>query len=246
MRAMRGWSTTALLLLGIVGCQQIRQTEKAPKLNPDPKQVVRITGRIPPSLEIRMSASYSIDNIHTRTGPAHTEVVDEACRPTLKFGMIPMDPGEYSRSEELKIERNGDRYETRFVVDRYLAGRCGWQFDGIGASVAKDRNYSQIVTLPRQVALNSPYAEGGWPCPHAWASTCPAVSNPDPTPVIVRCEMYASKESGKRPSLMCQGYEKIAYKKTHYVTPQTKEMAVDFYDVALEPDPIQPSERSDP
>lgn len=245
MRTIRRRLMAALLLPGIVGCQQIRQTEKASQLNPHPQQAVRITGRIPPSLEIRMFALYSIDRIHTRTGPAHTEVVDEACRPTLKFGMIPIDPGEYSRSEELKIERNGDRYETRFVVDRYLPGRCGWQFDSIGTAVAKDGKRSEAVTLQTQTVFKATSASTP-NCDPAWNDACPSVGNSDPTPVIVRCEMYASKESGKRPSLMCQGYEKIPYKKTHYVTPQTKEMAVDFYDVALEPDPIQPSERSDP
>lgn len=103
--------------------------------------------------------------------------------------------------------------------------------------MAKDGKRNEAEALGTRIAIDNLYATDQ-NCNYAWASNCPAVRNSEPTPVIVRCEMYSSNPSERPPSLICQGYEKIAYKKTHYITPQTNTIEVNFYDLEQDPDPV--------
>ncbi len=105
--------------------------EPRPLLNPNPKQIVRIYGRLPEHLGFSLGAMYS----------ATTE--DRACEknPGSSIGIGPLR----SVTEPLEIRHDGDRFEATLVVDKYLPGPCGWKYvysDGAVWRVANPRDTS--------------------------------------------------------------------------------------------------------
>lgn len=224
----------SLLLPAIASCQQ---APPGPELNPDPKHIVRISGRIPASLEVSMSVSYTMGDAYTRTYPPGATPPDnyEACKPRMTLGgLVPLDSDDYSRGQRLDIRRNGEYYETRFVADKYLPGECGWKFRGVGASVVKDGEEGELSGLIARGHLGAkePY------CKPNSELGCATLKNSDATPVIVQCEIFTSDDPEKEPWLTCRGYEKFAYKQTHIVTDDTRSFVVNFYDLAVDQDPV--------
>lgn len=77
-RLKHGWVTGYPLLLGLVlprvaGCQKA-SAPPSPEANPNPQHVVKITGRIPPSLQVEMAAIYEAENITGACKPRRLEV----------------------------------------------------------------------------------------------------------------------------------------------------------------------------
>jgi hypothetical protein len=97
-------------------------------LNPKPKQVVKLHGRVPPSLRFEFWVRYSMDDVKA-----------EGCRPRdATGGFLPM-LGDFTRVETLApLYLAGNRYQAELVVDKYLPGPCGWAFEEIKAVVVKD------------------------------------------------------------------------------------------------------------
>lgn len=212
-----------LLLPLIAGCRTKEgdTPELAPRLNPHPKQMVRIFGRIPASLEVELIATYSIGDV---------------CEPKSPLTML-RNIEEYTRVEKLNFKRDGDRFEARFMVDKYLPGACEWGFGGVGTWVVKDGNQQDVETFePAVVEIDSGNKLAQ--CSNFELEYCSEAMNSDPSPAIVRCEIFMLDEMDKQPGLLCQGTEKRVYKRTHLVTPRTREVEVNFYDLALDEDPI--------
>lgn len=217
-----------LLLLTMVGCRTKESStpeEIAPILNTHPKQTVRIFGRIPASLEVKLEAYYTITN------------EQKPCAPRLVANFIAPDFESYSRTEALKLQRNGDRFEAVFAVDKYRPGLCEWRFEAITSSITKDGNRLDIESFePAIIEIDN--GEKLSSCSDYEREYCSEAMNSDPTPAVVRCELFVSDDPDKQPSLLCQGTEKRVYKRTNLVTPKTREVEVNFYDLTLDEDPI--------
>ncbi len=212
-----------LLLPLIVGCRTKEgdAPELAPLLNPHPKQMVRIFGRIPASLEVELAATYGIGDV---------------CEPKSPLTIL-RNIDKYSREDKLNIKRKGDWFEARFVVDKYLPGACEWGFGGVGTWVVKDGDRQDVETFEPAVVEND--SGNKLPqCSNFEREYCSEAMNSDPSQTIVRCGIFMLDETDKHPGLLCQGTEKRVYKRTHLVTPQTREVEVNFYDLALDKDPI--------
>jgi len=83
-----------------------------PELNPNPQHIVRLYGTAPASLDFSFRVSYFSTN---REGDCWNHA------PFFDGG------GEKRWAYDLHPVRTGDTWMADLVVDRYQAGRCGWQ-----------------------------------------------------------------------------------------------------------------------
>jgi hypothetical protein len=223
-----------LALFGLAACRTPYAEPVAaldPVINPRPKQIVKVFGRIPSSLEMEITINYSADD-----KSPHPE-----CKPTRQEIITGQGLSKYGRGELLKITRKGERYEGSFAMDKYQAGRCGWYFQSLVAVVGKDgvrdKKHVDLVENPILMPAQD-YDPSQTICANPWHETCPAVSNAEPTPVIVRCKMFQSDDLSDPPGLICNGYLRKPFKQTHYTTSETQEVEVNFYDLTVDPDPV--------
>jgi hypothetical protein len=202
-------------------------------LNPTPKQVVKLHGRVPPSLRFEFWVRYSMDDVKS-----------EGCRPRdTTGGFLPM-LGDFTRVETLAPRYlEGNRYETELVVDKYLPGPCGWAFDEIKAVVVKDgrvgdRLYTTETTSP--VVDNNTDGKFEVHCTQFDHHSCAFRQNADSGPVMVLCEMFQSIRANRSPSLYCSEQYGSRYKQTHLLNHDTRGITIDFYDLAQETSPVAP------
>jgi hypothetical protein len=238
-----GISTMAALLTACNGVNN-REDDKllTPMLNPKPKQVVKVFGRAPESLEISLGVSYSPSSRAKGCEQPETPLKDLLPFPDADtLAKMLIEGRKYVRNEPLKITRKGEYFETSFVVDKYLPGFCQWGFSGGGASPSKDgmRLYSGaglFEAVGRKTIYNNPED-----CAFPSDDQCGLVTNPEPTPVIVRCKILEAdpNKPGDTPELQCESYEPVSFKRQHLVTPDTREIEVRFYDLDEEPDPMK-------
>jgi hypothetical protein len=233
---MKGGLILLGLAIALVGCQTNTDVSNSdiltPVINPHPKHLVRIVGRIPKSLEIEFGSGYAISDSKKNI---------PGCWPTVEQQWGSMGIDKFSRGEDLKIIRDGERFEANFMVDKYLPGDCGWGFYAVGVTVAKDGRRDEKATVDTDpIRVNPVYEnENQGLCSSDYDVSCPNVSNSDPTPVIIRCYMFTPKDEPDRtPSILCGGYEHFGFKRTHYVTPETRKIQINFYDLELEADPL--------
>lgn len=238
----RPWRRGAWLLFlspALASCED----KLSPQLNPDPKHVVRIVGRMPASLEAELRARYAI----TRQ--------DRACTP----GLLPQwgaGTERGSRSETLAIKRSGDYYETDFVVDKYLPGKCGWRFDGVGASVVRNGNQHDIDVMSRPLIEGRAFYDPDYQsaCIGLDRETCQRIGNSLDTPVVVPCMLSVrsvplpppAEPSDGASNLLCTSFE-YHHKREHLLKPATKQVQIDFYDLETEalPSAAPPTRKGD-
>lgn len=218
----------------------------APQPNPNPKHVVRVTGRIPSSLHVKFFAHYFIDSKASE------------CTPSLLQQWGGAGIWNYFREDELEVKRVGEHYETTFAVDKYLPGTCHWVFDGVSSRIVRDGGSDQMDgsgTIISGYTLQHPdYMER---C-HAEVDErlCPLQYNSLDVPVVVPCQLrindtsFPGAEPGTvippetTPHLSCYSNEK-RLKREHMMRPSTTHVEVNYYDTeieALPPDPVLPGD----
>lgn len=181
-----------------------------PQLNPNPKQVVRVFGKVPSDFNLSFGLLYEA------TAP------DKHCWQSFGY---PKRAG-----EQVKFKRNGDRFELAVTVDKYLPGECRWRFNGLDANLAqKDRPEDrQNVSL-----ING--SEYDW---NDSTPRCPSyneycneeryrrLSNPnDKIPVEARCTTTSISDDANRDSrFKCRDSANDSYKKTHLLKPYTRQV----------------------
>lgn len=249
-RLMRSVAPIFLLLLpGLASCQagapsRAQETAAAavrgPQLNPDPKQRVKVHGRLPKHLTIRFVIDYA------------TTSRDPVCQKQLSLGGfgrgLPL-----ARIEALPARHAGDHFETTLVVDKYLSGHCGWRFrtanaivarrdgrgqDGSSTNVLDGSRYEIDDSVPRCRRRNKACTEDRF-----WR-----LSNHDENiPVIARCQVKTGAESvygEAAPSFQCQDIANDSYKKSHLIRPDTQQVRIDVYDLEFDADPAPVPTRS--
>lgn len=236
-------STATVVLLAAMPSMGGCQDHLKPQLNPNPQHIIRIVGRLPASLEIDLSASYAITN------------KDEACTPSVAQQWGAAGIGSYFRSEDLNIVRNGDRYETKFVVDRYLPGQCQWRFTKIGGGARRKDGDRKWAYASNPVITGLSFYDPGlenYCVSEDKRSECEIERNSRDIPVIVPCRMFmrtikqpppAPPPDGKQ-SLSCGGNTPVKdylHKKTHQLVSSTGQVRIDFYDLDVEADPTEKS-----
>ncbi|MDR1076737.1 MAG: hypothetical protein LBL59_10785 [Xanthomonadaceae bacterium] len=197
--------------------------------NPNPKQIVRIHGRAPETLDIFITAKYRTSN-----------AMDDRCwRPAARFGSELI----WSR-DRLDIRRNGEQFEAYLVLDKYLSGPCGWHYEastagatraghpndlsGWGWVIGSDR-YDVDDSVPRCSARSGP----GCRDERIWRA-----SNHDDTAVEVPC--HIEKMEDQSASFICQRtYGE--FKTQHLLRRDTQEIQINFYD--LDNDSVTVKER---
>ncbi|MDR1075378.1 MAG: hypothetical protein LBL59_03510 [Xanthomonadaceae bacterium] len=193
---------------------------------PNPKQIVRIHGRAPETLDIFIMARY-----------VATNAADDRCwRPARHFGSELL----WSR-RRLPIRRDGDRYEAELIVDKYLPGPCGWRYEASSAGVMRAGHPDDLTRYGGWVIDSSRYdvddslprckpMRNGPDCSEErlWRS-----SNHDETPVEVPC--HVGEIESEIAYFICQRSYGI-YKKRHLLRPDTREIEINFYD--LDNDPV--------
>jgi hypothetical protein len=240
-----GISIAAALLTACNGVSN-REDDKllTPVLNPKPKQVVKVFGRAPESLEISLGVSYSPSSKAKGCEQPETPLKDLLPFPDADtLAKMLIEGRKYGRGHELKITRKGEYFETSFVVDKYLPGFCQWEYSGGGASAVKDglKLYYSIGLFENAAEVNT--SNDPDYCKFAPKNKrCVLVANADPTPVYVRCKILGTertKPGDRPPELHCESREPVSFKKEHLVMPHTREIEVRFYDLDEEPDPIK-------
>lgn len=212
----------ATLLVSILpGVASCATEPDAPVLNPSPKQLVRIHGRLPKSLTITLWARYITQ--------------DESCwSEKAKAGF---SLGTNILPEPVEVQRVGEGFEATLVVDKYLPEQCDRRFTDLKVNVFKDENWDDPEALPRSVIeVADDHNREMPPCSDTSSSSCKDAINSDPAPVLVLCEMWS--RGSRTPSLLCNGYGGGRYKQTHILQPRTPEVKVDFYDLAIDKDPL--------
>lgn len=226
------------LVPALAGCQD----KLTPQLNPHPTHVVRITGRIPPTLQVQLSAGY---------GPGNGK---DECNIHSWLQLADRSSWEkYGRSQVLALKRSGEHFETSFVVDKYLPGDCQWQFDGVGATVVRNGNFddADVVSSPLITGFTYYRPNNQNVCIGKDKTTCEQMENSLDTPVVVPCEMFLYDKPmpgaqpgevippDKTPSLFCSGLSGTegVFKRQHLLVPSTKKVQIYIYDLEIEPDP---------
>lgn len=228
--------TIALLATGCQAGERARpaaETSSRDALpNPRPKQVVKLHGRVPPSLRVEFLVRYTMEDVKA-----------EGCRPRdVTGGFLPF-LGDFTRVETLQPRYlDGNRYEVELVVDKYLPGPCGWAFDEVNAVVVKDgkvgdRDFMAETTSPvidnNTDGLFEPY------CYQPNSHNCPVRQNSDPVPVLLLCSNRSLTNPKPRTYLTCgDRFPDTNYKETHLLDAKTSEVLLDSYDLTLESSPI--------
>lgn len=201
-------------------------------LNPAPRQIVKLQGRVPPSLRFEFRVRYTMEDVKA-----------EGCRPRdATGGFLPM-LGDFTRVETLQPRYlDGNRYEAELVVDKYLPGPCGWAFDEVKAAVVKDgkvgdRNFTTGTTSP--VIDNNTDGKFTGFCTEFSDHECPFRQNSDPTPVLLLCSIGSMPYPKPRDYFTCGNrFPGARYKQTHLLDAKAQEISLDFHDLTLEPSPI--------
>ncbi|MEZ5658220.1 MAG: hypothetical protein R3E83_06725 [Burkholderiaceae bacterium] len=166
-----GLSAACMVMIGLGGCTSARIGSELSVDDPDypvrndaPRQVVQVSGQLSASLNLQLHAHYGA-------------TVTEGCTwtPSLITGAFEGVAFRLQHSLVLPVHRDDQRIISEFTVDRYLPGRCGWQFAGVSAAVSKGQTVSIARTVIRAVEGRST------PVPQDWQA------NMQPSPVIWRC-----------------------------------------------------------
>lgn len=237
-RCLNACIAVAIALLA-TGCQAGERARPAAEAssrdavpNPRPKQVVKLHGRVPPSLRVEFLVWYTMEDVKA-----------DGCRPRdVTGGFLPF-LGDFTRVDTLESRYlNGNRYEAKLVVDKYLPGPCGWAFDRVIAVVVKDGKVgdSKFTTGTSSPVINNntdglfvPY------CYRPDSHNCPVRQNADPVPVLLLCEFTSSPIEGEPDFFTCADhFPGINYKQTHLLDEGTSEVMLDLYDLHFDSSPI--------
>jgi hypothetical protein len=90
-----------------------------PQENPNPVQTLAITANIPSDPKVRFIARY-------RVSPSAGGTMQSGQSCQREVGLAVTAP--YVLHLQVPMARNGDSYAGAVTVDRYLPGRCKWQF----------------------------------------------------------------------------------------------------------------------
>lgn len=223
MRTLAKSMLPALLLMpGLASCQAEDGPARPgdaeyPELNPNPTHVVQVSGAIAPTLDVRFSVHYESDSL------------DKGCwqnAPLWEGG------GEKYMGERLEVEREGERYRTRFVVDKFLPGRCGWRLIGVSAVVVRkndDETSSRVVIEAREFNQPEPPL-----CPSE-TEACEdegaklQFNSSDGISVQMRCRTVLPSEAiSGNGGFSCQDLWDASYKLTHALKPHTRNVQIDI------------------
>jgi hypothetical protein len=214
-----------LLFLGLGSCQSedrpVRPGDaEYPEPNPNPTHVVRVSGTIAPTLDVKFSAHYESDSL------------DKGCwqnAPLWKGG------GEKYMGEWLELKRGADRYSTSFVVDKFLPGRCDWRLIGISAVVARkddpnDASGDVVIEGRRFDQSDTAPQCPSWTLPTCKEDRARRLTNPnDEIPVEMRCRMMLPSETiNGKGGFSCQDLWDDGYKKRHLLKPHTRSVRIDI------------------
>lgn len=224
------------LAAALAGCQSHDTSSSADAkkaitrvVNPQPKHIVEIEGRLPPSLEVVLFAQY------------WTDTEDRSCfvMPQAEWGQGP----NYLR-EPLAIERKNDRYQVRLAVDKYLPGQCNWMLRSVDANIAKKAREGDIEAVE---GLISTYLYGSNAdssgCDGTGHDDCPGEENSLAMPVVVPCKVadFSDANRGTKDrssSLFCNVLTARPYKEGHRLRPGQGKVQIDFYDLEVDADPM--------
>lgn len=204
------------LLFALIGCADIRIGSELSPSDPDyPEEnlfathLVEIQGTISEDLEVGLVAHYAAtENEGCRYSPDRaTQIIAGATFPVnLDF--------------PLEVSRNGEKYSTEFVVDRFQPGRCGWQFSRVTAHVSK----ADLVSIPASIISD-----------HLSVSDENWSTNSQDTAVVLRCRFskLVDLPEGRRSSACREEIQEHGDKIRHLLTPSSERVEVSFID--LEP-----------
>lgn len=182
-----------------------------PVEKPSPERIVELYGKLPSSLELKLTANYRATTF-------------EGCRyaPTRVASVIEGVSFPIEMRVPLILSRGEGAYSTAFIVDRYQPGRCGWRFSDISAEVSKAGKGSSIANnvvfnaMDRQPAIQE-----------TWGY------NSQNTPVVWRCRFskLTDLSTGMR-LFVCGGYiqgHKDKYQ--HLLNADSKRVEINFIDL---------------
>jgi len=205
-----------------------------PTLNPSPRQIVRIHGKLPRHLRLAIYHRYG------------AERMDEDCMRVVGRGTLRI-PVNLGVTVPASVRRKGDRFESELVVDRYLPGPCGWKYEETRGNVwkapAPDPNQATIILFSGDRYDVDDSVPG---CPHPprmdglgckeeryWR-----LSNHDERiPVQVRCKIRPIVDALGGPdtsSFRCTDNFDDSYKKYHLIMPFTQAIEMNVYDLDIE------------
>ena len=230
----------AMLCAPTAACDEVPAKDKdvSRVLNPRPKHIVRIEGRVPKSLDIVLVADYS------------TGTSDRACypHPLYQWGL-----GPNTHRDRIDVKRKNGRYIGELVVDRYLPGPCNWRLDKVDVGVlAVDRPEASLQAVG-EVIETYYYHEGKSDASGCnitdeqaqyWdREKCPTRQNSLDVPVIVPCKVKAPNQAfpTSKGGFYCPAGSatKASFKEVHRLKPGQKRVLIDFYDLDNEPDPTE-------
>ncbi|MEZ5727330.1 MAG: hypothetical protein R3E48_04520 [Burkholderiaceae bacterium] len=207
-----------LALAGLAGgCMSYRLGDALSPDDPDyPRENraavhhVEVRGKLPPAVEPRLFAQYVASR-------------DEGCKwaPTLIAGAFEGAIFRISLPVPLVIARDGDQFQSRFTVDRFEPGRCGWRFVGVTAAPAKGRLASLGNTIVRNMIG---YENRIKPARY---------SNAEDTPVVWRCRFsdLADLKEGESMFACAQWSRANMSKQEHLLTSASRRVRLDFEDL---------------
>lgn len=199
-----------------------------PRLNPSPRQVVKVFGALPKEFDMRMILVY--------------EVTSRA--PQCRNGDGPFaEP--YFKKVRFDYRRDGDRYEGELVVDRFLPGQCGWAFHGTDLLVELVADSRQSAS-PGQVTIDGsrfdvPDTTAYCPPRSEWANCDEARqrsrASPDTRPVQVKCGIRTEGSDPNRGYFDCRDFAgRERYKLSQLLTRSTQTIQMDFVSLPVLPE----------
>jgi hypothetical protein len=181
----------SLILCGCAGNNMRQGDLDFPRINPEPKHVLKIHGTIDSKLHVKFASYWIVTNgkawpvsdANCNNIPNYYEGISNQY-----FVLIPVEP---------KI--NKDHYEFEIATDGFLPGRCGWIFSGLLAYTDKQvfDNLFSVEAAELIVAYNSYLS--WWPRQYALESIGNHVE------VSCKADTYSDFQSahGSGPFLNC-------------------------------------------
>lgn len=240
-RRMRSVAPIFLLLTlpGLASCQSgdpVRERDTAadavpgPQLNPDPKHIVRVHGRLPKHLDLSLNAEYEA----TRQGAG--------CQKQFVLGSLA--GGAMRRiTDSVDIHRHGEEFDATLIVDKYLPGQCGWTYQESRAAVWKHTDPDDLSTLIVLDGTRYAVNENTPRCTprhrNCREERLRRLGNHDESiPVLIRC--YTDKPlagESKEAYFTCGDMFNEGYKIKHLIVPETGQVHINIYDLDVDADP---------
>jgi hypothetical protein len=186
-----------------------------PAVNAGAAQAIEIGGTLAPALQLKLTAHYLTDG-------------SSGCKssPTFIAGAVEGVSFASSISVPVALERRGEHYSAKVMVDQFQPGRCDWRFGYVSAEVSK----GPLVSIENIILR----ARDGWNTPF----TNTGRANSYDTPVLLRCSFRRLENIGPNArgnACIMPGDLKHPDKIEHYFKTATAHYAASFIDVDVPP-----------